>query len=59
MFQRNSSGLVIHFEKKTLKIDFIKGCLYELDKGNSKIILFGTNHLKKIIFAQIIIFKKI
>lgn len=54
MFQRNSSrSCIIHFEKKTLKIDFIKGCLYELNKGNSKIIhSLGTNHLKKIIFAQ-------
>lgn len=54
MFQRNSSrSCIIYFEKKTLKVDFIKGCLYELDNRNSKIIhSLGKNYLKKLIYAQ-------
>jgi len=54
MFQRNSSrSCTIYFEKKTIKIDFIKGCLYELNNGKSKIIhSLGKNYLKKLIFIQ-------
>ena len=54
MFQKNESRTcTIIFEKKTIKIDFLKGQFFEISKNNSKVIYnLGKTYLKKIFYIQ-------